>query len=231
MSSKEDFIPTNDTQFAQWLSIFDQHLRENLDILGLQPESVAFVTDLREAMQSALQRVTRAQSEARGAMRHKRAVRKAAEKAIRPFVRHIHETPGIDDSLRLYLGLHAHAGHRMRHELMGEAPALKLDTVNGRVAVHFGTSPQNEWRNTRPKWARGCIIYRKKDGEDGFQMVGYATQSPFYDEIDEPAIQVTYAARYRGRRNTDLGPHSLGASIAAGKAGARKPRKTLAEAA
>ena len=231
MSSKEDYMPANDREFASWLTEFANGLDRNLNRLGLTPESVAFVADLRDQMSHALREVTRTQAEARGAMGLERSVRVSAEKAIRPLVRRIHEIPGVDDGMRRGLRLNSHSAHRVRVQVTREAPGIHLETANGRVTIHFGARPGNERFNKRPKWAKGCIIYRKKDGEDAFQMIGYATQSPFYDEIDEPAIQVTYLARYRGRSNRDLGPESQTVSIAAGGSGLRKRARKLFKAA
>ena len=231
MSRKDDFIPANDLQFLTWLTMFEKTLNENLEELGLTPEQVAFISELREETGLSLAALESARVALRGAMGHKVTVRRSAEKALRPFVRALHDNPGMTDSLRDGLGLNRQTTHRTRREMGTEAPALCLEPFNGGVRVHFGTDPWNERLNTRPKWAQATVIFRKKEGEDKYTMVGCSTQSPFYDTIDEPAIRVSYMARYQGRRGQGLGAESAEVACAAGGPCVQEKPKALAKAA
>lgn len=231
MSRKDDFIPANDLQFLTWLTMFEKTLNENLEELGLTPEQVGFVTDLREEMESSISNLDRARREVREAMGLKRCARTAAENALRPFVRTLHQNPAMGSAIRGALGLHEQTTHRTRREMGTEAPALCLEPFNGGVRVHFGTDPGNERLNTRPKWAQATVIFRKREGEDKYTMVGCSTQSPFYDTIDEPAIRVSYMARYQGRRGQGLGQQSREIACAAGGPCLEAKPKVLAKAA
>jgi hypothetical protein len=90
-----------------------------------------------------------------------------------------------------------------------------LESAVGQVTVHWGPNPTNERINGKPLGVQGARIYRKKSGEDDFQIVGYARTSPFYDSVTGPGSDYTYYVRYQGTKATDLSPQSEEATVAA----------------
>lgn len=216
MSRKDDYIPANDDAFSVWLANLSTRLNGHLADLGLTPEDVAFIADDSTEFRSAYDLQQRLQKEARAATATKRTLRSSIEQRIRPFVGRINHHPGMTDATRVEFGLNVPKAGRTRREIGRDVPLLHLEVANGQVAVHFGESPANERTNKRPSWARGCEIYRRKEGEKEFTMVAYASQSPFYDDIRENLVRVTYCARYRGAGTRDVGPQSPVVSAAVG---------------
>lgn len=230
MSRKEDYIPANDVEFVKWLAEFSKGLNAHLARIGMTAEEVAFVADLQAEVKAAVDDLNRKRRECQAAMGRKVALRRSVEKTIRPFVGRIHEVPGMTDDLRVALSLNPHSGKRVRREVGPEVPLLFLEPFNGGVTVHFGEHPGNERRNKRPKWAKACAIYRRKQGEEDFHMIACATQSPYYDEdFREDVVKVSYMAKYQGRTCRDLGMQSDTAHAVTGgvrHASVRPPDKT-----
>ena len=231
MSRKDDYIPANDIQFTAWLSRFATNLSSSAERLRLTPEQVAAVAEAHVQLAQAVEEQMLTRNAAISATGHKRTLRAAVEQMIRPLVGHINTEPGMDDELRGSLGLKTPARQRTRRSVGTEVPLLFPVAGNGRVAVHFGENPQNERWNKRPRWAQGCVIYRKKEGEEKYSIIGYATSSPFLDEIDENLVRVTYMAKYRGAGNSDLGGQSPEYTIAAGRGSAPPKPEAESEAA
>jgi hypothetical protein len=231
MARREDYIPVSDIEMRIWLATFAEYVPAHLDELGLKAEQIVFLADEKAEFDDALADHEHQRTLALAATARKRAARAAIESHLRPIVRMIGANPDVTNDVRGFLGLRPLTGHRVRREVGREAPGLRVVPGSGMVAVHFGTSPGNEQRNGKPRWALGCNIYRRDDDESDFRLVAFATASPYYDPITKGLVQATYVARYLGRRNGEMGPQCAAISVAAGSPMHRGPEDRLAEAA
>lgn len=231
MSSKDDWIPINDSEFRAWICRFLSELPAHLTDFGLSPSDIASITSDADEFDAALSEHIHAHSLAQAATQRKKAARTALESGLREIVRRINNHPAMTNPIRARFGLRERKPYRSRVTAGSETPRIHLETRTGAVVVHFGTNPQNELRNGKPKWALGCNIYRRKMGEKDYQLIAFATSSPFIDEINESAVHVSYAAAYRSRRGTEVGPMGSPVSVAAGGAMAERMDADLAKAA
>ena len=95
-----------------------------------------------------------------------------------------------------------------------EVPGIYAEALQGKVIVHFGTSPMNEQKNTKPACVFGTNIYRKKDGEDRYELISFETSSPYVDNIQGPPTGYTYVVRYRGQKSNEISQESAAAYVA-----------------
>ncbi len=226
MARKDDYIPSNDEKFAEWLGRVSAALNAHLDDLGLKAEDVAFLADARAEMQEIVDLQKELERRMRGLMGRKRDVRPPIEQAVRRLVMQVKHHPAMTDELRLSMGLTIPKGYRSRRGVGKERPLLFLEAQGGTVFVHFGTMPRNEHLNGKPKWARGCCIYRRKAGESEYRLIAESSRSPYRDEIEDEAVSVTYLAAYQASGTHEIGRYSTPSTVAAGtgEPGAR-PRK------
>lgn len=199
---------------ADWLERFETYVSAHLDELGLTPERIAFLPGERAEFANALADYDYMKALVSGAVKRKKNARSTIEQHLRPLVRMIKSNPDVTPEAYGLMGLKMPSANRERQYVGRERPALHLESVGGRVIVHFGTSPTNEHRNGRPKWSLGCNIYRKLPGDEEFQLAGFATSSPFVDKLDKMEGVVHYYARYRGRRNGEEGGGSHMVAVA-----------------
>lgn len=231
MSRKDDYIPANDAELVGWIENFASQLAEHLDEFQVPPDQLARIISGHEELEAAVAEQDRTRREALAATAHKRSVRTAIESEIRRTVCWINEHPDMENGLRARMGLNVRTDARVRREVGDEVPRLLAESGPGAVAVHFGEHPQNERINKRPKWTRGCVIYRRIDDEKEFSIIGYATSSPFIDHIDKQVARVCYMGRYRGAGNRELGYQSPTFTVAAWSNAVQAERPDEADAA
>lgn len=211
-----DYMPANDQQVVAWLTNFMSVLTVHAADLGVSAGELTALGTAKSDFSTKLIAHVSQQAAARAATQDKIDARSAMTAVVRPLVREICANPNMTDGLREALGLRALDEVKTPNNLPGsEVPRLELESLTGQVIVHFGTNPQNERVNSRPSWATGCVIYRRKSGEQDFRMVGYQKTSPMVDIITGPAADYSYMARYQGKKATDLGPESPEQTIAA----------------
>ncbi len=214
MARKDDYIPVNDEDVKSWIGNLEGYVMSHLDELRLSPEQVAFLAGDRAEFVAALENHQTQQRLAKAAVLRKKTARTTFEAHVRPLVRFISSQSQVTDEMRGAMRLKAVNKGRVRREVGQEAPALHLEVVGNMVVVHFGTAPANELRNGKPKWALGCNIYVKKAGDEVFRMLDFATSSPYLYRVHGEGAIMTFAVRYRGRRNGDEGPDSPEQTVA-----------------
>lgn len=213
----KDYIPHRSEELASWFVNFVEVLNDSASDLGLDPSDIAPLADACTDLESALTEQVTARSAAKAATARKNLKHTESDELIRTMVRRISGNPAMTDGLRCQLGLHVPDTIRTpaNTEVGTEIPRICLEALPGRVMVHFGTSPGNKRRNSKPDWAVGCLVYRKKAGESEFRLVGFQAKSPFVDKITGPGTDYTYIVQYQGKSAADLGAESSIAMIAA----------------
>lgn len=202
-----DYIPANDAEFLAWSTNFFAVLNANLATVGLVAADVTPVTTAQTSYSTSVGDQLTKQAAMDGAIATKKTRRTAYEPTLRALVKRVQAHPGMTDGLRAQLGITIPASTRTRRSPGPELPGLRLETRPGQVIIHFGT---------KPAWALGCNIYRKKSGEVEFTLIALDTASPYIDTLTGPAITVAYKAAFRGNRDTDEGGFCPEQSVAAG---------------
>ncbi len=210
-----DYMPSNDEQFQVWLSNFCTELSSHLADFGMVAGDLGTLGADQSDFNTKLGDHQAKKIAAGQATVDKNNARIAVETDVRPIVRRINNHPAMTDGLRVALGLNVPGSGASTTGVGVEVPDLALEYLPGNVVVHFGTTPTNEQLNGKPAWAKGCNIYRKKEGESEYKLLDFATSSPYYDVIDGPAATYSYIVRYRGTKVTELGQGSIPGSISA----------------
>ena len=217
MSSRDDYVPTNDAELNDWVANFRSAIAPLLAAVGLVAANIEPLTSAHDEFDGALTDWVAKQAAAKSSLESKKLRRRELDETLRPLVRQINNHTGMTNEIRALLGLHIPNGERRTRSMAGsDVPGMFLETRPGMVIVHFGTDPSNEQINGKPAWARGCNIYRKRAGESEFSLIAFDMASPYVDTVNGAAIDVTYKVAYRATRENDLGPISPEQTIAAG---------------
>lgn len=210
-----DFIPTNDSEFREWmanlLSVMGSHLPE----FKITPEDFAELLEANETFSTDLTDCIAMRAAAMAATTRKTNSRRRAESILRPILRQMNYSRGMTNTLRERMRIPKWSGKRSKVALPDDRPAIHVDVQPGRAIIHFGTAPQNELRNGKPRGVKGVNIYRKAPGEDKFHLIACCGDSPYIDEITGPAAEYSYYAQYRGTKSDDLGGMSATVTVAA----------------
>ena len=209
------YYPSNDQEFRTWLANFCTQLAGNAAQVGLVAADVDPIANANDAFDAALTSHINAQLAARAASGAKFTSRTDAESILKPLVRRICNHPGMTEALRGILGLNQPFIPQAETPISLLKPKAALEPGQGQVIVHWGPEPGNEHINGKPVGVRGAIICRKKTNEQNYQMVGYATSSPFIDYLSGDAADYMYMVRYRGTKQTDVSEWSDPQIIAA----------------
>lgn len=212
----KNYIPSNDQDLRAWMETFIPNLNANLATLGLVPDDLTPLEDAQSGFDTSLDQLAANRVMYEGSVSLKKTKRTALEGALRPLVRRIQNHPGMTDQLRGLLGLPVYDHTASTSGIGVEVPGIALETSVGMVTVHFGTDPSNEQINGKPHWAKGCNIYRRREGESDFRLLAFSTRSPFTDTVAGPAADYTYQVRYRGTKVEDIGQASPPMTVAAG---------------
>jgi len=210
-----DFLPRNDEAFRNWMENFLEVLGQHLADFGLVADDLTAIQNVEMAFSNALNLHLEKRQAAKAATAGKNELRRLLEGYIRPVVRRVNNHPSMSNELRVELGLSPREAAEAPTPIEALVPLVYLTATNGQVAVHWGPNPMNEHLNGKPEGVKHGIIYRKREGDAGYSIVGIATSSPYYDPIVGPATDYTYVVRYRGAKQTDLSPQSEAATIAA----------------
>lgn len=210
-----DFVPTNDSEFEDWLARLAARLVEYREQFQMTEEEVEALVGDSDAFSSALSDYQLQRNALKSALGRKDTAKKQAIERLRPLVRRASVHPTMTDGIRGAMGLRIPDRTHHRHTVGSDYPHIHLRAVEGAVFVHFGTDPNNELLNGKPDWAKGCNIYRRKTGESEFSLVAFETVSPYVDRISGPPAEYTYFVQYRGNRAFHLGQPSAPTSVAA----------------
>ena len=209
-------IPSKDSDLSSWMNTFVSALAANAGTFGLLSADMAPLSDANDAFGVALADYMNKKQAIDAALGLKSMTRTDALAELRPMIQRICKHPAMNDQLRGILGLGRDGELQSATPIsLIPAPSLYLESVIGQVVVHWGPTPQNERTNGKPAGVRGCNIYRRKAGEDEYQMMNFVTSSPYVDSITGPAADYEYVARYRGTKTIDLGAQSDAATVAA----------------
>ncbi len=209
-------LPTSDNDFNVWLQAFVSNLTTNAGMVGLIPANLTPITTASGAFIDSLTNYQLQKALATSAIALKNTDRQEALAILRPLIQRICKHPGMTDQLRGLLGLGRDDTVQSPTPIeLLTPPSLYLESMVGSVIVHFGPTPQNERTNGKPAGVLGCNIYRKKSGETQYQLVNFATSSPYTDTIVGSAADYQYVARYRGTKATELSSSSAEATTAA----------------
>lgn len=210
-----DYIPHADLEYRRWLDRFVNGVTAHAAELGLTPQQVAALQQQRSDFDSAFAEMQQAKILLNSATKHKNSERRSSERAMRAMARRISDLPALTAGMRGEMGLTIPDKTRTHLHVGDERPVIYLETVPGAVIVHFGTRPTNERFNSKPKWAIGCNIHRKKVGEAKWQLLALETTSPYVDRVDGPGADYTYVVEYRGKKASQVGKCSLDQTVAA----------------
>lgn len=210
-----DYIPGNDHEFRDWMANFITVITPHLAELGLTVDDLLPLQGVSTCFTTAVAAFVAAKDEMTAASNGKKTKRTASEGVFRPFVKLLQLNPALSDELRGSLRIPVRSTTMNTVGMSEEKPAMFLEADAGKVFVHFGTTPTNERTNGKPAGVKGCNIYRKKAGEESYQMVAYATSSPYVDRITGTGADYTYVVEYRGTKVDDIGSQSEPTTIAA----------------
>lgn len=209
------YYPQNDQAYDAWLANFVTQLIANVAVFGMVAADVDALADAHSTFDGNLTSHKSAQLAARAATAQKTDSRQVSEDLLKPIVRRINNHPNMTNALRAILGLVPQTIVESAVPIETLQPLVYLEAGGGQVDVHWGPSPQNEQVNGRPEGVKSGLIYRKKLGEEVFQLIGYATKSPYIDYVTGSAADYMYAVRYRGSDPKDVSKLSEPAMVAA----------------
>jgi hypothetical protein len=210
-----DFVPKNDAAFQGWLSNLSTRLLEYCEELALPQDEVTALIAQSDEFSSALADYQHQQTALLGALRSKQRKKIEAVEALRPLVRQATSHPKMTPKIRGLMKIPVPKPGPTRAGVGKEVPSIYVETLPGTVTIHFGTNAENELRNGKPSWAKGCNIYRRDPGEEKFRLLAFETGSPYLDKIEGPGADYTYMVEYRGRRASNIGGQSLESTVAA----------------
>jgi hypothetical protein len=213
---KRGYLPTTDRGLADWTRNFIVILNDRRESLRIGPEYVEQLRDAMDEFNVAVREQQRAQILASSMTIGKRTKRAALVKTVRMLARWLKSDTTISDGLIMQLGLRSPSAGRPAGPVEMQAPLIRVEGRRGRVIVHFGKGPSKDRLYGKHPGAKGAYIYRKKAGEDGWQLLNFVTRSPYYDSIAGPVEDCAYMVRYVYGRKQGLGPESEPAVIAAG---------------
>lgn len=209
------YPPRQDQAYNAWLQNFITQLLANVATFGMTSADVDLLAAAQSDFDTAYASHAAAQLAAKAATSHKNKKRDDSDELLRPIVRRINNHPNMTDALRDILGLKPADAGESTVPISELTPSVFLEANIGFVHVHWGPNPQNERQNGKPAGVKSALIYRRIVGEDAFQLIGYATKSPYLDDIAGPAQSYEYMVRYRGTDPRDVSGQSEGAMIAA----------------
>lgn len=210
-----DYLPGNASELVSWMQNFIAGLTIHAVELEVDMAEITALSTAKTNLSTAVADQVAKKTAAKTATTVKNTNQDDAESLIRAMVLQISDEPALTDDLRAELGLPIPDHTKTPSTVGPEVPAISLESLPGMVIVHFGTNPTNEARNSKPAWAKGAVVYRKKAGESDYQMVGYERTSPYKDAIYGPGSDYTYFVRYQGKHAGDLGVESPEMTVAA----------------
>ncbi len=207
------YIPNNDSELRDWMADFLEGLEPLVTEFRLSEEDFEELKKLSADYEDALEDHIGKQEAAKAATARKNESREDLEAQLRRVVRHADAHPSMNNSIRAGLRLPPKGLVHGKKDISELTPLLRIETVPGRVTVHWGPNPSKECRNGKPDGVKGCNIYRRKAGEREFDLRAFATRSPYHDEVEGNAADWEYVAQYIGSQS--VGPKCESVVIAA----------------
>lgn len=199
-----DYLPSRDTDFLNWMNAFMSHATGNLAALGMTAADVAALQGPLAAYASTLQGSTYAQQQARGAVAAKATARKAAEIAFRNQVRLIQARTQTTDMHRQALGLNSR-DRNPTNTVMGAAtvaqltrPKISVDTSQRLQHVLKLEDSDESSRRRRPEGVTGCELFSRSAADASWQYLDNApklTHVIRYEQTQANAM-VQYQCRW-----------------------------------
>ena len=178
MASGKDFLPNNDTELQAWLQNFVTILNANLAAFGLVAADTTPLTGAQTNFNTAVTTQISAEAAFRNAVATKKTRRTQLEALLRPLIRRVNSHPAMTDGLRGNLQITVTDRVPTRRCVGTEVPGMVVEPRPGQVIIHFGDNPGNEQTNSKPAWALGCNIYRKKGAETTCTLIAFDTTTP-----------------------------------------------------
>ena len=211
-----DYIPSPDEDFNTWLENIIAVLTPIVTTLGMTAAEIAAMASQQGIFETDMNDNNAKQTAARASRQKKEDSRDTVEGTARDIVQRIQQHPAMTDALRASLRITIPDLVRTARTVGTEVPLLAFETRPGQVILNWGTNPGDEGANSKPGWADGAIIYRRKASESLAVQVGFDQASPFTDDVTGPATDYFYSAAYRGLEENDLGPRCPEQKVAAG---------------
>jgi len=208
-------LPTNFEQLQSWMANFLTVLEAHVADFDMVATDLDVAKNYNIAFSTAQNDYASKYSALASASAQRKDTHGLLTACILPLIRRVNNHPNMSNSLRAELGLKPRNLVQAIVPITELKPEVSLEAADGAVIVHWGPNPGNERINGKPAGVKAAHIYRRKNGEETYQPVGYATTSPYVDVITGPAADYTYIVRYRGTKATDLSLQSAAETIAA----------------
>ena len=204
-----DYIPGSEAAKIAWLLHFASWLNGHGVGYGLTHAQVQMMYFRASHVRGLVEAHDAQQAGARAARAAKDAGLGAAEAAARDLAQFLTYNPAMTDEDRLAAGLPARdaqpapAAYEAVETM--QPPLLRLDfSIRRQVTVHWGTNPDNERLNKRPRGVIGCEIQYAVGGvpaeESGWASLGLESDSPVtHHVVINAPTTAAYRARYVGK--------------------------------
>lgn len=209
------YFPNNDQAYDDWLQNFVSQLNSNLALFGMVAADIEPLVTKQGDFNTSLAALILARNAAQAATADKDTDRRDSEDLLRPIVRRINNHPAMTDGLRRALGLIPDNVVQSATPVTELTPLIFLESHLGSVTVHWGPNPENEGRNGKPAGVKSANIYRKRAGDETYQLLVNVTKSPYIDSITGEGSDYTYVVRYKGTEPDELSYQSVEATVAA----------------
>lgn len=212
-----DYLKTNDFEFQAQVAQAITTLNANLVTLGLVAGDVTPTSTAKTSFDTSLADQVAKAAALDASVNLKKTNRHNLEVLFRALVQRVQHHPGMTDALRGSMGVTVPDRVPTRRGVGTDVPGMIIQlATGGSVILHVGTDPGNEASNSKPAWAIGVNIYRKRTTEATWELVSFVTNSPSIDMVSGPAVNMQYRAAYRGVKESMVGPFSPEQTIAVG---------------
>jgi hypothetical protein len=201
------YLPSNDSQFSDWVDQFLAYLTPNILKFGLTLIDLDPIEAAHPDWDTSLSTYSAMRAAALGARTSKDDKREVLTEAIRELVNRIQVAPGTTDDDREQLGIPVRGASAIPSDLetSNERPAPIIDISSKlRHVLRIQNETPTGRSNAKPAGALGAEIWRKVGAEpvgDGdLEYVGLATRSPYAVEYvaEEGGKTAYYKLRWVG---------------------------------
>jgi hypothetical protein len=173
----QSFIPTADSDFANFLSNLGTKLAPNAVTVGLVAADATAVSTDATSFQTLVVDQINKQTAAKGATTAKDLSRATIEKRTRALIKRIKSHPAYTATLGEQLGIAAPAGTAAPVRMMAQATAEARPTLRGLVAGDGSVGLKfKKHRHT------GVMIFGRRGDETAFTLLAKQLFSPFIDD-------------------------------------------------
>ncbi len=215
----ESFIPRTDAQLLIWMEAFAQGISSNPGSFDLTGADATTINEAVIEFSDALSVATYVPTRTQDTVNIKDTKRNAAEALCRQYAIQIKYNNGIDDSLKLGIGVRPVNNAREPIFAPQTSPLLNIvANTPGAQTVRYADSLEPEKR-AKPFGAASLQLFAAIgedpiDDEGQAEFIGNFTKNPIavaFVEEDNKKV-ATYFARWQGKRG-DVGPWSLPVSM------------------